>query len=95
MLCVQNTLNLAIELDGKKISEKIKKEPLFITIMTKIAIPFNLEEKESNLSGKEKLAKEHLENTSDITMNMGYVNTNKKNGKNKDDKEGKNERVNM
>ena len=27
---------------------------------------------------KEELAKEHLENTSDITMNMGYVNLKKK-----------------
>lgn len=87
--------NIAIDLDGKKISEKIKKEPLFMTIMTKIAIPFNLEEKESNLSEKDKLAKEHLENTSDITINMGYVNTNKKADKSKDSIEEKKEKENM
>lgn len=66
--------NLAIDLNSKKISEKIKKEPLFMTIRNKISIPFNLEEKDVlvNFSAKEKLAKEHLENTTDITTNMGY-----------------------
>ena len=71
--------NIAIDIDSKKISEKIKKEPLFIPIMSKISIPFNLEEKEyeegkKKLTKKEILAKEHLESTSDITTNMGYVN---------------------
>lgn len=67
--------NIAIDIDSKRIAEKIKKEPLFIPIMTKISIPFNLEEKERlNISEKDLLAKEHLENTSDITTNMGYVN---------------------
>lgn len=66
--------NIAIDLNSKKIAEKIKNEPLFITIFTKLSIPFNLEEKESNLSNKEIKAKEHLENTSDITINMGYTN---------------------
>ena len=70
--------NIAIDLDSKKIAEKIKNEPLFITILTKISIPFNLEEKENNLSKKDLLAKEHLENTSDITINMGYSNLRKK-----------------
>lgn len=71
--------NLAIDLESKKISEKIRREPLFIPILSKISIPFNLEEKEkSNISDKEKLAKEHLENTSDITMNMGYEKPKKK-----------------
>lgn len=71
--------NIAIDIESKRISEKIKKEPLFIPIMPKIAIPFNLEEKEeTKLMQKEILAKEHLENTSDITMNMGYANLKKK-----------------
>ncbi len=72
--------NIAIDINSKKISEKVKKEPLFIPILSKISIPFNLEEKEDNhkLKEKEILAKEHLENTSDITMNMGYVNLKKK-----------------
>ena len=71
--------NIAIDLDSKKIAEKIKKEPLFIPIMSKISIPFNLEERqETKLTEKELLAKEHLENTSDITMNMGYVNVKNK-----------------
>ena len=38
--------NIAIDIESKRISEKIKKEPLFIPIMAKISIPFNLEEKE-------------------------------------------------
>ncbi len=38
--------NIAVELDSEKISAKIKKEPLFIPIMSKISIPFNIEEKE-------------------------------------------------
>ena len=41
-----------------------------------ISIPFNLEEKEEQgkMTKQELMAKEHLENTTDITMNMGYVN---------------------
>ena len=68
-------INLAIDLNSKKISEKIKTEPLFMTIRSRISIPFNLEEKEElqSLSEKEKIAKSHLENTTDITTNMGYV----------------------
>lgn len=66
--------NIAIDSDSKKISAKIKKDPLFMTIITKISIPFNLEEKEekNKLSEKEKKAKEHLEDTTEITRNMGY-----------------------
>ena len=66
--------NIAIDMDAKKISEKIKKEPLFMTIMTKISIPFNMQEKEDtpSFSKKEKMAKKHLEDTAEITTNMGY-----------------------
>ena len=72
--------NMAIDMDAKKISQKIRKEPLFMTIMTKIAIPFNMEEKEDmpSLSDKERKAKKHLEDTSELTANMGYENTMKK-----------------
>ena len=79
--------NMAIDIDAKKISEKIKKEPLFITIMTKIAIPFNMEEKEDmpSLSKKERKAKKHLEETSELTANMGYENTRKKEEKERED----------
>ena len=73
--------NIAVDLNSKKIAQKIEKEPLFMTIRNKIAIPFNLEEKEDmpSFAKKEKIAKEHLENTTDITTNMGYVG----NGKNR------------
>lgn len=66
--------NLAIDIDSKKIAYKIEKEPLFMTIRTKISIPFNLEEKQDmpSYSEKERIAKRHLENTTDITSNMGY-----------------------
>ena len=71
--------NIAIDIESKRISEKIKKEPLFIPIMARLSIPFNLEEKEepSKLTIQEQMAKEHLENTSDITTNMGYINLKK------------------
>ena len=66
--------NIAIDLDSKKISEKIKNEPLFMTIRAKISIPLKMEEKEENskLSDKEKKAKEHLEKTGELTAFMGY-----------------------
>lgn len=72
-----NYANLAIESDPKKIVEKIKNDPLFITIMTKINIPLNLdniEEKEDKLGNKEKKVKKHLEETFEITRNLGYNN---------------------
>ncbi len=70
--------NIAIDIESKRITLKIKKEPLFIPILSKISIPFNLEEKEEcKLTKQELKAKEHLENTSNITMNMGYINVRK------------------
>lgn len=66
--------NIAIDMNSKKIAEKIKKEPLFISILSKISIPFNLEETEENkLSQKEIMSKEHLEDTTDITINLGKI----------------------
>lgn len=72
-----NYANLAIESDPKKIVEKIKNDPLFITIITKIKIPLNLEnieEKEEKLGKKERKVKKHLEETFEITRNLGYNN---------------------
>ena len=67
--------NIAIESDPIKIAEKIKNDSAFITILSKLTIPLNLEnleEKECNLSEKYKKAKEHLEKTSEIARNIGY-----------------------
>ena len=68
--------NIAIELKPKKISEKIRKDAIFIPIFAKLSIPFNLEEneeaKESKLTKKEINAKEHLEQMSEITRQIGY-----------------------
>ena len=68
--------------------EKVKKEPLFIPIMARISIPFNLEdqeEKETKLTEKEIKAKEHLEEMVDITRHLGYndINLLKNNAKEK------------
>ena len=85
-------INTAIDANSKKIVEKVKKDPIFIPIMAKISIPFNLEEpeKEENankLNEKEIKAKEHLEEMSELTRNLSYndINLLKKNGKNKDE----------
>ena len=74
-------VNLAMELDEtKRMAQRIKKEALFIPIMAKISIPFNLkEEKETKLSLKEKRVKKHLEQTSELTASLGYKNNKKKN----------------
>lgn len=68
--------NIAIDLNSKKIVEKIKKDPIFIPIFARISIPFNLEnseeEKENHLKDKEIKSKEHLEKMSEITRNLGY-----------------------
>ena len=70
-------VNLAIDIDSKKIVEKVKKDPIFIPIMAKISIPFNLEnreekENERHLSKKENKVKEHLEEMAEITRHLGY-----------------------
>ncbi len=81
--------NTAIDIASKKIVEKVKKDPLFIPIMARISIPFNLdnqeEEKENKLEEKEIKAKEHLEEMVDITRHLSYndINLLKKNTKEK------------
>lgn len=70
-----NYANLAIESDPRKIVERIKNDPLFMTIMLKLNIPLNLEnieEKENKLGKKERKVKKHLEETFEITRNLGY-----------------------
>ena len=70
--------NTAINLSPKKISEKIKKESIFIPILAKITIPFNLPENEDELTTNKKLtpkeikAKEHLEEMFELTRQLGY-----------------------
>ncbi len=47
-------VNTAIDLDAKRIVEKVKKDPLFIPILARISIPFNLENHdEEHLDEKE------------------------------------------
>lgn len=69
-------VNIAIDINSKKITEKVKKDSIFIPIMAKISIPFNLEnnEKESpkTLKEKEIKAKEHLEEMAEITKSLSY-----------------------
>lgn len=74
-----NYANAAIDTNPRKIVKRIDKDQLFITIKAKLSIPFNLnsldeneEEKGSKLSEKERRAKEHLEDTCDITRHLSY-----------------------
>lgn len=81
-----NYANTAIDIDSRKIVDKIRKEPLFIPVIARISIPFNLdnqEEKEEKLTQKELKAKEHLEEMVDITRHLSYndINLLKKNVK--------------
>ena len=69
--------NIAIEIDAKKIVPKIKNDEIFIPVIAKINIPFNLEnpdedEKENTMTKIEITAKEHLEGMVDITRTLGY-----------------------
>ena len=67
--------NIALESNPRKIAEKIKKDESFIMIMHKLTIPLNLEnieEKQCELSKKDRKAKEHLEKSSEITRSIGY-----------------------
>lgn len=69
-------INTAIDSNPKKIVEKVKKEPIFIPIMARISMPFNFEESEqeepTKLQEKERRAKEHLEEMSEITRSLSY-----------------------
>ena len=63
------------EMNSKKIVARVKKEPVFIPIMARISIPFNLESrdgKENKISKKEEKVKEHLEEMSEITRHLSY-----------------------
>lgn len=66
-------INIAIDINSKKIVEKIKQDDIFIPIMAKIIIPQNLEGKlDTKLKQKEIKAKERLEDMSDKTRSLGY-----------------------
>ncbi len=68
-------VNLAIDIDSEKIVARVKKEPIFIPIMARISIPFNLESrkgKEDKITKKEEKVKEHLEEMSEITRHLSY-----------------------
>ena len=70
-------INTAIDINSKKIVPKVKKEPIFIPIIAKIPMPFNLEEPnregmENHLNEKDIKAKEHLEEMSEITRQLSY-----------------------
>ena len=79
-------VNTAIDIDSRRIVDKVKKDPLFIPILARISIPFNLdnqEEREETLLKKEIKAKEHLEEMVEITRHLSYndINLLKKNVK--------------
>ena len=69
-------VNIAIDINSKKIVQKVKKDPIFIPIMARISIPFNLEDtledKENRLQEKEIKSKEHLEEMAEITRQLSY-----------------------
>ena len=93
-----NYVNTAIDIASKKIVEKVKKESLFIPVMARISIPFNLENqevKEIKLTEKEIKAKEHLEEMVDITRHLSYndINLLKKNAKEKSGRDIKLENI--
>ena len=67
--------NAAIDANSKKIVPKIQKDPIFIPIIAKISIPFNLEEpeiKNKKLTKKDIKVKEHLEEMFEITRHLSY-----------------------
>ena len=68
-------INTAIDIDSKNIVEKVKNEALFIPIMTKISMPFNLEEQQienKKMTEKDKKVKKHLEEMCDKTRHLSY-----------------------
>lgn len=91
--------NIAIDIDSSKVVPKIKKDPIFIPIIARMSIPFNIEElgeKESKLEEKEIKSKEHLEDMFEITRNLSYddiklLNNNTSGRKQKDIRQSQNE----
>ena len=87
--------NIAIDLKPKEISEKIKNDDIFIPILAKLAIPFNLPENnkvEENLTQKEIKAKQHLEEMAGIIRKIGYNDIQMFSKKNKEEKNVKTEK---
>lgn len=66
-------INIAIDINSKKIVNKVKEDPIFIPILAKISIPVTLKGKEkTNLNKKEVRAKIHLEETCEIARSLSY-----------------------
>ncbi len=69
-------INIAVDINSKKIVEKATKDPIFIPIMAKIKKPFNLEntleEKKVKMEEKELRSKVHLEEMAEITRQLSY-----------------------
>lgn len=92
--------NIAIDLNSKKIVEKIKKDPIFIPIFARLSIPFNLNSPDeiypNALSNKDLKVKEHLENMVDITRKLSYndINLLKKNQERENEQKIKDETQN-
>ena len=89
--------NTAIDANAKKIVPKIKKDPIFIPILARISIPFNIEETteeqpQIKLQEKEIKAKEHLEEMFEITRQLSYTDIemlNRNKGKGEKEKDGR------
>lgn len=73
--------NIAIDVDAAKVVPKIKKDPIFIPVIARISMPFNInrpeedseiDEKENKFEEKELIAKKHLEDMADITRNLSF-----------------------
>ena len=68
--------NIAIDINSEGIVPKIKKDPIFIPVLARISMPFNLQNtvdsEKKHLQEKEIKAKEHLEDMSELTRNLGY-----------------------
>ena len=87
-------INIAIDIKPKKTIDKVHSDPIFIPIIAKISIPFNLQEKEeveeekkkNKYTKKEKKSKKHLEEMTEITRSLSYndINLLKKDRKSKE-----------
>ncbi len=93
-------INIAIDENSMKIVDKVKKDPIFIPIMAKISIPFNLEDtskEQEKLKIEEIRVKEHLEEMCEITRHLSYndINLLKKNNRLKEKIEERNKEDNQ